>query len=103
MIPYKFHQKAHFEFIESYRWYELKQKGLGDRFMNCVEERLTRISQQPELYPKKHRNLREIKVRNFPYSIVYEYFEKLNVILIVAVYHNKRNPKRKYRKLPKNS
>ena len=76
MIPYKLHEKAHFEFIESYQWYELRQKELGDRFMNCVQERLNQISNQPELFPKKHLNFREVKVKNFPYSIVYEYFEQ---------------------------
>ena len=36
--PYKLHEQAREEYIESYEWYELKQKGLGDRFMNCVEK-----------------------------------------------------------------
>ncbi|MEO8150422.1 MAG: type II toxin-antitoxin system RelE/ParE family toxin [Bacteroidia bacterium] len=99
MTPYQLHEKAHFEYIESYRWYELRQKGLGDRFMNCVEERLIQISTNPEFYPKRHGNFREVKVRDFPYSIVYELLKKKNLIHIAAIYHNKRNPKHKFRRV----
>lgn len=27
--PYKLHEKAHEEYIDTYEWYELKQKGLA--------------------------------------------------------------------------
>ncbi len=99
MTPYQLHDKAHFEFIESYQWYELRQQGLGERFSKCVEERLFQISNNPEFYPKKHGNFREVKVKGFPYSIVYELFKKNNLIHIAAIYHNKRNPKQKFRKV----
>ena len=37
-FPYRFNEQAHEEYIETYGWYEEKQAGLGDRFMNSVEK-----------------------------------------------------------------
>ena len=96
--PYRLHELAHEEYIESYEWYELRQKGLGDRFMNAVEKRLHQISEHPEYYSKRHSNFREAKVPNFPYMIVFEFLKRKKQIHIAAIYHSKRNPKRKYRR-----
>jgi hypothetical protein len=31
-----FHEKAYQEFIDSYKWYEKRQQGLGERFIDEV-------------------------------------------------------------------
>lgn len=51
--PYLFNKDAHEEYISAYEQYEIKQKGLGDKFMNCVEKRLLQISEHPEYYSKR--------------------------------------------------
>ena len=97
---FRLHEQAHEEYIAAYTWYEEKQKGLGAKFMNSVEKRLRQISEYPEYYGRRQRsNFREAKVENFPYMIVYEFFKRKQVIHIAAIYHSKRNPKRKYRRL----
>ena len=35
-FQYKLHQEAHEEYINAYEWYELKQNGLGDKFMQWL-------------------------------------------------------------------
>ena len=98
--PYRSQELAHKEYIEAYGWYEQRQKGLGDRFMDSVEKRLQQISEHPEYYGRKQNsNFREVKVANFPYIIVYEFFKQNRLIHIAAIYHSKRNPGRKYRRL----
>lgn len=92
-------EKAHDEFIEAVEWYELRQTGLGFRFMESVEKRLHQISEHPEYFGKKKGNFREAKVESFPYKIVYEFFNRNQLIHIAAIYHSKRNPKRKYRRM----
>jgi len=96
--PYWLHELAHEEYIEAYEWYELRQQGLGDRFMNAVEKRLQQISEHPEYFSKRKANFREAKVPNFPYMIVFEFLKRKKAIHIAAIYHSKRNPKRKYRR-----
>ncbi len=39
------------EVDEAYSWYESQQLGLGDNFLDCVDEILDRICQMPESYP----------------------------------------------------
>jgi len=96
---YRFNQQSHDEYIEAYEWYELKQKGLGDKFMNCVDKRLEQIKEHPEYYGKRYGNYRETKVENFPYMIVYEFLKRKQLIHIAAIYHSKRNPHKKYREM----
>jgi plasmid stabilization system protein ParE len=96
---YRLNQQAHDEYIAAFEWYELKQDGLGERFMDCVEKRLKQIVAHPEYYSKRQGNYREAKVENFPYMIVYEFFKTKQLLHIAAIYHSKRNPKKKYRKL----
>jgi plasmid stabilization system protein ParE len=67
--------------------------------MNCVENKLQRISEHPEYYGKRKANYRNAKVEDFPYFIIYEFFVRRKIIHIVAIYHGKRNPKSKFRKI----
>ena len=97
--PYRLHAQAHVEYIEAYEWYELRQPGLGNRFMNAVEKRLKQISQHPEYFGKRHTHFRETKVENFPYLIVYEFFKRKRLIHIAAIYHSSRSLKGKYRRM----
>jgi hypothetical protein len=36
--PYLIHEKAYEEYILAYVWYEEREEGVGNRFMNCVEK-----------------------------------------------------------------
>jgi hypothetical protein len=67
--PLKLHEKAHHEYIAAYEWYELKQTGLGNRFMESVENMLNRISEHPEYFGKRESHYREVKVPDFPFII----------------------------------
>jgi plasmid stabilization system protein ParE len=98
--PYHLNQEAHDEYIEAYERYELKQKGLGNRFMNNVEKKLLQISEHPQYYGKRQNlRFREAKVDNFPYMIVYEFLPRKELIHIAAIYHGKRNSKGKFRRM----
>jgi hypothetical protein len=93
-----FHPQAQEEYIEAHLWYELAQQGLGDRFEQMVEQRLLRISENPESYKVSKKAYREVSIDVFPYTIVYKINKKERQVYISAVYHTKRNPKGKYRK-----
>lgn len=92
-------QLAHEEYLEAHEWYEAKQVGLGVRFMECVESKLDQIKKHPEYFAKKKGSFREAKVEGFPYLIVYEFLPRKETLHIAAIYHGKRNPKRKYRRM----
>jgi plasmid stabilization system protein ParE len=79
------------EFEEAAAWYE-DEAGLGKRFVNRVQEALDRIGQMPELHAMVYRNVRRAPVSQFPYGVFYRIL--MDRIEVIAVFHNKRNPKR---------
>ncbi|UUO16458.1 MULTISPECIES: hypothetical protein [Aphanizomenonaceae] len=38
------------ELNDAYNWYQSQQTGLGDEFLDCVDNMLNRICQMPESY-----------------------------------------------------
>lgn len=54
------------ELNEVYHWNENQQLGLGDNFLNCIDETLNRIYQMPESYTVIYRDVRRAVIRRFP-------------------------------------
>jgi plasmid stabilization system protein ParE len=79
------------ELDEVYRWYESQQLGLGDDFLEEIEQALDRIFQMPEAYTAVYRDVRRAVVRRFPYTIYYRIVSSR--VIITAVFHGHRNPK----------
>lgn len=99
-FPYQFHEKAHEDYINAYEWYESKQSGLGDKFMEKVEMKLSQIREHPEFYGRKQNtHFRESKIKDFPYNIVFEFFPRKGIIHIAAIHHEKKSLRQKYRRM----
>jgi plasmid stabilization system protein ParE len=79
------------ELDEVYRWYESQQLGLGNDFLEEIEQALDRICQMPESYATVYRDVRRAVVRRFPYTIYYRIVSSR--VIITAVFHGHRNPK----------
>jgi len=71
-------------------WYENRRKGLGASLQNKFEEAFKLININPKSFPVVYKNIRRALVKKFPYSIFYIFNDK--EIIILAVYHEKRNP-----------
>jgi hypothetical protein len=84
------------ELSESFLWYEERLYGLGERFLEVIEKSFRLIELTPERFPIKRKSYREFVVSKFPFVIVYEFIENEKVVLVLHVFHTKRNPKRKY-------
>jgi mRNA-degrading endonuclease RelE of RelBE toxin-antitoxin system len=93
-----FHPIADKEFSAAYRWYEERLEGLGERFSKAIDEQLSQIAKSPLQYPVKKNSFRAAKASTFPYVIIYKVYKKEKLILISAVYHTSRNPRKKFRK-----
>jgi plasmid stabilization system protein ParE len=93
-----FHPQAEKEYTEAIKWYEEKLPDLGRKFENAVEKQIKLIANKPHQYQIKRAVFREAKTEKFPYIIVFKVYEEVNTILIAAVFHTSRKPKKKYRK-----
>jgi plasmid stabilization system protein ParE len=85
------------EIDDSFHWYEERLEGLGERFIEFIDKAFQLIAQTPERFPVKSGAFREFVVNKFPYVIIYEFLEARKTIIVLHVFHTKRNPKRKYR------
>lgn len=87
------------EIRKSFEWYEKHLEGLGNRFVDIIDKTIRFILLNPEGYPEKHPPYREIVMEKFPFVIIYECDMQLGTVLILHVFHSKRNPKLKYKKV----
>lgn len=96
---YQIHPLVEQDFEEGYIWYEERQKGLGERFINAVDEKVKQILQNPEFYGSKGvKSIREAQVDKFPYLVVYKINKRKKEIYITSIHHTKKHPSKKYRK-----
>ncbi len=79
------------ELDEAYNWYENQQTGLGDDFVNCIDDILNLICQMPESYPIVYRDIRRSVVRRFPYAVYYRIVSSR--VIVTAIFHSRRDPK----------
>lgn len=71
-------------------WYEKRLKGLGARFLFSVDATIQSIQRNPRVYPKVYKNCRRALTQRFPHGIYY--IIKNEFIIIIAVYHEKKDP-----------
>jgi plasmid stabilization system protein ParE len=79
------------ELDEAYSWYENQQTGLGDEFLECVDEVLNKICQLPESYAVVYSDIRRAVLQRFPYAVYYRIVSSR--IIVIAIFHGRRNPK----------
>lgn len=89
-MPVRFHEEARAEFTAGARYYEQQRRGLGLRFVAEMEETLARIVRAPHLHRTVDGDIRKVRVRRFPYGVIYR--ERGRVIEVVAVMHLHRRP-----------
>lgn len=81
--------------LDGATWYEERERGLGEQFVNEFESAVRQILFAPTSWAKvetvrTRRNIRRCFVKRFPYYIAYEIVGEQ--ITVLAVAHAKRKP-----------
>ena len=97
MLNVVFSERARLEMIEGWEWYESKQLGLGDVFINAVISTVNKIQTAPLKGTKSRFDFRESPLKVFPYIIIYRMELDVEGLFISSVFHTGRNPKQKYK------
>ena len=84
------HPEADRELEAGALWYQSRQPGLGDDFLDEFERTLRRIVADPERWRKIRGDNRKLNFHRFPYAIVYSVIA--DAIYIKAVMHLHRRP-----------
>ena len=85
----EFLPEAEDEFIEAARYYEGAAPGVGFRFIAEVHRCLGFVSEHPLAAPEK-KGVRKKLLNHFPYNLLYAV--ETDLIVVVAVAHQKRRP-----------
>lgn len=62
----------------------------GAKFEAAVRATLLSVGESPTRYPTVEGDIREAPVAGFPYCLYYR--ERLGTVIVVAVYHQSRDP-----------
>lgn len=71
-------------------FYQNKQPGLEQRFLEVLEDALRRIQRRPHMYQQIEGEIRKCKLPRFPYGIIFRMNPEY--IAIIAVIHLRRRP-----------
>jgi plasmid stabilization system protein ParE len=84
------HPEADEELEAAALWYEDRQPGLGEAFLDEFEHTLRRVIAEPERWRQIRGDNRKLNFRRFPYAIVYSV--RTDAIYVKAVMHLHRRP-----------
>ena len=84
------HPKADAEFRSSGCFYESRQAGLGERFGLAVLAAIEEAALNPERYQETVGDCQFVRVKDFPYSVIYQ--SRRPSLRIIAVMHQHRRP-----------
>lgn len=90
MTPVLFHPQAETELVAAATWYEGEQTDLGKRFLSSLEDGISRIRINPNLFPLVNGDIRRCLLRTFPFGVLFRLRNQR--IEIIAVMHLKRHP-----------
>jgi toxin ParE1/3/4 len=77
---------------KGYEWYEEQKPGLGDVFLQRVEECLAAIKRSPKAFQPVAEDSRRAIVKQSPYVVFYRIEGK--VIYVYSVFHTSQDPKK---------
>ena len=93
-----FRQIAKDEYLAAINWYDDQSSTAGDKFIDILNKKLDLIAENPYQYKNIYKKFYAVSINKYPYSIVYFVDKILERVIVVAIYHHKRSPKKKYRR-----
>jgi plasmid stabilization system protein ParE len=93
--PIRLEDEARAELSDAVQWYEARQTGLGERYLQAVDSTFGQLVRYPQAgvrVPLVPLDLavRRVPVLHFPYAIVY--IETTDAIRVLAIVHDRRRP-----------
>ncbi len=73
-------------------FYDRISVGLGNRFRNCIHDKLQTIAERPESFGLVRPPLRGARIQGFPYLLLFQVDS--NKVLVAGLYHAYSDPSR---------
>lgn len=78
------------DITEGFQQYSTISPHLGDDFLQKLDDAFERILSGPGMFAKVYKEIRQMKIRRFPYVI--SYMIEGNQVVVLAVLHGHRKP-----------
>ncbi len=95
---YILHERAQEDYEIALRWYAERSLKAIDNFILAVDNALSLICSHPTRWRNEYKSFYELGVKKYPYTIIYTVDPDQQLVFVTSNYHNKRNPRKKYRK-----
>ncbi len=90
-MTYRLHPEAALEHERQVAYYEERSSGLGRRYHAATMQAIGKAVEVPHQYKVvRPPDLRTVRLRGFPFSIVYR--ESGGMVQVLAVAHHRRHP-----------
>lgn len=73
-------------------WYGIQNSGLGKRFKNTVVSQINKLSENPQLYAVRYKEIRCMLVNKFPYMVHFYINPNAYTVEVLAVISTARDP-----------
>lgn len=90
MMP-SFQRLAAKELREACAWYACRDPDVATRFMQSVNAAIARICDAPETHPIEMKQIRWVRVRRFPYRLIFEPAGPDRVLIIAVAHFSRRS------------
>lgn len=74
-------------------WYDSQKAGLGKIFKDTVIKQTNDLTEDPQIFAIRYKEIRCMLVKKFPYLVHFYINEKTSVVEVLAVISIDRNPK----------
>jgi plasmid stabilization system protein ParE len=91
-VAVRLRPEAEQDLADAAAWYEEQLPGLGNRFLDEVLSTFSAIAEAPHRYPMLHRDTRRALIHRFPFGVYFRV--ESTAIVVLAVMHGSRNPRR---------
>ena len=81
------------------KWYDEQKQGLGNVFLDYLDDTLKKIEKVPTAYKIVYRQVRQASLQKFPYVVLYKVVK--NTITVHCIFHTSQDPKKMIKRLRK--
>ncbi len=96
---YILHEHAQKDYEQSLKWYMERSVAATKKFVVAINTALQLICDNSTRWRNKYKNFHEISLEKYPFTIIYTIEEDKAIVVVPSIYHHKRKPKGKYRKI----
>lgn len=96
MYKYIVETRAQQEYEAALEWYAARSEQATRGFVKSIETTLENIRITPNSGKIKYKMFREINISKYPFTIIYTIEAAIETIVVISIFHQKRDPDKKY-------